>query len=89
MSRHFFNRSLRTKLILPVMVTMALSLGINLILFGRINNTVENMDQVYATNIRLSELERLLTEMVIPKLLLYRNLHGKLIKHGFLRRFSV
>ncbi len=63
MSRHFFNRSLRTKLILPVMVTMALSLGINLILFGRINNTVENMDQVYATNIRLSELERLLTEM--------------------------
>ncbi len=65
MSRHFFNRSLRTKLILPVMVTMALSLGINLILFGRINNTVENMDQVYATNIRLSELERLLTEMVM------------------------
>jgi len=63
LSRHFFNRSLRTKLILPVMVTMALSLGINLILFGRINNTVENMDQVYATNIRLSELERLLTEM--------------------------
>ena len=63
MSRHFFNRSLRTKLILPVMVTMALSLGINLILFGRINSTVENMDQVYATNIRLSELERLLTEM--------------------------
>ncbi len=62
-TKRFFNRSLRTKLILPVMVTMAVSLGVNLFLFGRINNTVENMDQVYATNIRLGELERLLTEM--------------------------
>lgn len=57
------NRSLRTKLILPVILTMALSLGINLLLFERINTTVENMDQVYATNIRLSELERLLTDL--------------------------
>nr|WP_300912948.1 hypothetical protein [uncultured Acetatifactor sp.] len=32
--------------------------------------------------------KQILTD-VIPKLLLYRNLHGKLIKHGFLRRFSV
>ena len=48
-TKRFFNRSLRTKLILPVMVTMAVSLGVNLFLFGRINNTVENMDQVYAT----------------------------------------
>lgn len=62
-NRHFFNQSLRTKLILPVMITMAVSLGINLILFGRINTTAENMDQVYATNIRLGELERLLTEL--------------------------
>lgn len=62
-TRHFFNQSLRTKLILPVMITMAVSLGVNLLLFGRINTTVENMDQVYATNIRLGELERLLTEM--------------------------
>jgi len=45
------------------MITMAVSLGVNLILFFRIDNTVENMEQVYATNIRLSELERLLTEM--------------------------
>ncbi|MGN0373400.1 MAG: sensor histidine kinase [Bariatricus sp.] len=62
-SRHFFSRSLRTKLILPVMLTLAVSLGINLILFTRINHTVENMEQVYVTNIRLGELEKLLTEM--------------------------
>ena len=59
----FFNQSLRTKLILPVMITMAVSLGVNLILFSRMNKTVENMDQVYATNIRLGELESLLSEM--------------------------
>ena len=58
-----FNRSLRTKLILPVIITMAVSLGINLLLFSRINTTVETMDQVYATNIRLGELEQLLTEI--------------------------
>lgn len=62
-SKHFLNRSLRTKLILPVIITMAVSLGVNLILFDRINTTVENMEQVYATNIRLNELEQLLTEM--------------------------
>lgn len=62
-SRHFFNQSLHSKLMLPVMLTMAVSLGINLLLFSRINNTVENMNQVYATNIRLGELERLLTEI--------------------------
>ncbi|MDD3252788.1 MAG: histidine kinase [Lachnospiraceae bacterium] len=62
-SRSFLNQSLRTKLIFPVMLTMALSLGINLILFGRIDTTVKNMDQVYATNIRLGELEGLLTEL--------------------------
>lgn len=62
-SKHLLNQSLRTKLILPVIITMAVSLGINLILFDRINTTVENMEQVYATNIRLGELERLLTEM--------------------------
>ena len=58
-----FDQSLRIKLILPVMITMAVSLGGNLLLFGRIDTTVENMDQVYITNIRLSELESLLTEM--------------------------
>ncbi len=62
-SNRFINRSLRTKLILPVIITMAVSLGINLVLFERINTTVENMDQVYATNIRLGELERLLTKL--------------------------
>jgi len=62
-SKYFLNRSLRTKLILPVMITLAVSLGVNLILFDRINSTVENMEQVYATNIRLGELERLLTEI--------------------------
>ncbi len=58
-----FDQSLRIKLILPVMFTMAVSLGVNLLLFSRINRTVENMDQVYITNIRLGELEGLLTEM--------------------------
>ena len=61
-SKLFFDQSLHTKLILPVILTMAVSLGVNLFLFGRINTTVENLDQVYATNIRLGELERLLTD---------------------------
>lgn len=38
-------------------------MGINLLLFGRIDTIVKNMDQVYATNIRLGELEGLLTEL--------------------------
>jgi sensor histidine kinase YesM len=59
----FLNRSLRTRLIVPVIVTMFISLCINLVLFKSINTTVGNMEQVYATNIRLGELERLLTEM--------------------------
>lgn len=58
-----FDQSLRIKLILPVMITMAVSLGVNLLLFSRIDTTVKNMDQVYITNIRLSELESLLKEM--------------------------
>lgn len=62
-NRHFFDRSLRTKLILLVMFTMTVSLAINLALFGRINKTAKNMEQVYATNIRLGELERLLTDI--------------------------
>ena len=60
-SKYFSNQSLHTKLILPVIITMAVSLGINLLLFGRIDTIVKNMDQVYATNIRLGELEGLLT----------------------------
>ena len=62
-SKAFFNQSLRMKLILPVIITMTVSLGVNLLLFGKINTTVENMDDVYDTNIRLSELEHLLTEI--------------------------
>ena len=62
-NKYFSNPSLRTKLILPVIITMAVSLGINLLLFGRIDTIVKNMDQVYATNIRLGELEGLLTEL--------------------------
>lgn len=57
------SQSLRTRLIFPVMLTMAISLGINLLLFVRINTTVENMDQVYVTNVQLGELEELLTQM--------------------------
>jgi sensor histidine kinase YesM len=59
----FLNRSLRTKLIVPVIITMFISLCVNLVLFKSINTMIGNMEQVYATNIRLGELERLLTEM--------------------------
>ncbi len=62
-TRIFFKRSLHSKLILPVIVTMAVSLMINLLLFGRVDRTIKRMNQVYATNIRLSELERILTGM--------------------------
>lgn len=62
-SKRFFDQSLRVKLILPVILTMMISLGINLLLFSKINTTVENMDDVYATNIRLGELEQLLTRL--------------------------
>ncbi len=59
----FFNQSLRRKLILPVIITMLVFLSINLILFGGVNSTVKDMNQVYATNIRLSELEELITNI--------------------------
>ncbi len=62
-NKGFLNQSLRTKLILPAMLTLAVSLSVNLILFNRINTTVENMDEVYETNIRLGSLENVLTEM--------------------------
>ena len=35
-SKLFFDQSLHTKLILPVILTMAVSLGVNLFLFGQI-----------------------------------------------------
>lgn len=59
----FFNQSLRRKLILPVIITMVAFLGINLALFASINETIKDMNQAYATNIRLGALETLLTEM--------------------------
>lgn len=62
-NRRFFNQSLHIKLIVPVVLTMAVSLLINLTLFRRIDVTIARMNEVYATNIRLSELEQLLTEM--------------------------
>lgn len=40
-NKYFSNQSLRTKLILPVIITMAVSLGINLLLFGRIDTIVK------------------------------------------------
>lgn len=62
-SRVIADQSLRVKLLLPVMVTMALSLGINLLLFRKMDTAVENMNQVYATNIQLGELEQVLTRL--------------------------
>ncbi|WP_409969224.1 histidine kinase [Bengtsoniella intestinalis] len=53
------NQSLRRKLIVPVILTMFMFLFINLVLFSGINSTVENMNQVYTTNLRLGELEEL------------------------------
>lgn len=59
----FFNQSLRRKLILPVILTMTALLVLNLGLFGVIDSTVSDMNQVYATNLRISEMEELLTEI--------------------------
>lgn len=53
--------SIRSKLILPVMLTVGLSLVLNLLLMGRINRTVQNMDEVYVTNVQLEELKRILS----------------------------
>lgn len=61
--KRFINQSLRTRLMLPVMAAMAVFLIISLLMFGRIDATVENMNQVYATNIRLGELEEVLTRL--------------------------
>lgn len=87
-SKHFLNQSLRTKLIFPVIITMAVSLGINLILFGRIDITVKNMNQVYATNIRLGELEGLLTELE-SDVYQYLNIQSQDALNGFTRNREV
>lgn len=70
--RQIWNQSLRAKIILSVVLVMAISLAVNLLLFGRINGAVENLDKVYATNIRLSELEQVLTD-IQDKVYVYLN----------------
>lgn len=87
-SKHFFNQSLRTKLILPVILTMAVSLIINLFLFGRIDTTVKNMDQAYATNIRLGELEGLLRELE-GQVYQYLNIQSQDALDGFTRNREI
>ena len=59
----FQKQTLRTKLIVAVVITTALSLAVNLLLFAKVNSTIEGLDQVYATSIRLSELEQILTDI--------------------------
>ena len=59
----FPGRSIRGKLILPVMLTLAVCLVINLLLIGRINGTMWNMDQVYGTNVQLEETKRILANL--------------------------
>ena len=59
----FPGRSIRGKLILPVMLTLAVCLVINLLLIGRINGTMRNMDQVYGTNVQLEETKRILANL--------------------------
>ena len=83
-NRRFLNQSLRTKLILPVMLTLAVSLSVNLMLFNRINTTVENMDEVYDTNIRLGSLERVLTDME-SSLYQYLNIQSQAALESFIR----
>ena len=82
-NRRFLNQSLRTKLILPVMLTLAVSLSVNLMLFNRINTTVENMDEVYDTNIRLGSLERVLTDME-SSLYQYLNIQSQAALESFI-----
>lgn len=59
----FPGRSIRGKLILPVMFTLGICLSINLLLIARINGTIQNMDQVYGTNVQLEETKRILTNL--------------------------
>jgi two-component system sensor histidine kinase YesM len=50
-------RSIRTKLIQPVGLVMAVLLALTLFFFYRINRTMEHLNEVYATNVSLNEVE--------------------------------
>lgn len=56
-------RSIRTKLILPVTLVMAILLALLMFFFLRINAATNNLNQVYATNVSLNEVQSLLTSI--------------------------
>ncbi len=58
--RLWFSRSLRSQLILLVVLTMSLFLIANILLFRKVNQTLEDLDSVYATNLQLNELSHAL-----------------------------
>ncbi len=59
----FDKQSLRTKLISSVIFTLSVSLIVNFLLIYRVNTTIQNMDQVYSTNIQLNQLKQTLEEI--------------------------
>ena len=56
-------RSIRTKLILPVSLVMAILLALTLFFFLRVNAASNRLNMVYATNVSLNEVEAHLTRI--------------------------
>lgn len=62
-TRKWMGSSIRSKLIVPMFLTLAVTLTINFLFMDRINRTIENMDQVYVSNVQLEELKQILMDL--------------------------
>lgn len=58
-----FFRSMRSRLIIPAVCALLAVMVINLYMFGSLNRTIHNMNDLYATNVQLSQIEGELTDL--------------------------
>ncbi len=55
--------SIRAKLLMTFALTAVLMLAVNVLLYSQVNHTMERLDEVYATNVSLSELAECLEDV--------------------------
>lgn len=60
--RHIGNMSIRTKLILSFLVTSLILLVSNLFLYGEVNKTIHQIDEIYVSNVNLNRLSEALSQ---------------------------
>lgn len=58
-----FFRSIHSRLIIPSVCALIVVMLVNLYMFSRLNDTINDMNKVYETNVHLGEIENELTEL--------------------------